>query len=117
MVTLQPEPAQAPPTALSREGIMTIKYAYIHPYTREYLYTESKEELQNALAQFAAQVYTEHYCNGALYTLVEAQEDGSEKWFSPTGESILSPAEIEQRIKHLQSFANAGEIPVSILGG
>lgn len=95
---------------------MALKYAYIHPYTREYLYTESREELQAKLAEFAAQVYHEHYCNGAPYTIVETLEDGSEKWYAPTGEQILSPAEIQAKIEHIQSFTSAGEIPVSILG-
>lgn len=95
---------------------MTIKYAYIHPYTREYLYTESKEELQNKLAKFAAQVYQDHYCNGAMFTIAETDEDGVEKWYSPTGEQVLTPKQIQERIEHLQSFANAGEIPVTMLG-
>ena len=96
---------------------MTIKYAYLHPITREYLFTESKEELQSALATFAAQVYADHYCNGSPYTIVKVLEDGSEQWFSPTGDQVMSPAEIEAEIKHQQSFVNAGEIPVSVLGG
>jgi hypothetical protein len=95
---------------------MAIKYAYIHPYTREYLYTESKEELQDKLAEFAAQVYQDHYCNGAFYTIVETSEDGVEKWYAPSGEQVLTPKQIQERIEHLQSFANAGEIPVTVLG-
>lgn len=96
---------------------MTIKYAYIHPTTREYLYTSSREELKNKLAEFAAQIYVDHHCNGAAYTIVETQEDGSEKWYSPTGAQVLSAAEIEAEIKYLKSFDDAGEIPVSVLGG
>lgn len=96
---------------------MTIKYAYIHPITREYLYADSREQLQDALAQFAAQVYADHYCNGQPYTIVEVAEDGSEKWYSPSGEQVMTTAEIEMRIKHLQSFANAGEIPSTVVGG
>lgn len=96
---------------------MTIKYAFIDPDTREYGFTESREELQSKLAEFAARVYVNHYCNGAPYTLVEVQEDGSEKWYSPTGEQVMSPSEIEAQMKKMQAFANAGEIPVTILGG
>jgi hypothetical protein len=96
---------------------MTIKYAYIHPITREYIYTETREQLQDALAQHAAQVYADHYCNGQPYTIVEVQEDGSEKWYAPTGEQVMTAAEIEAQIKRLQSFANSGEIPQSVLGG
>lgn len=96
---------------------MALKYAYIHPYSREYLYTESREELQTKLAEFAAQVYHEHYCNGAPYTIVETLEDGTEKWYAPTGEQVMTADEIKAQIQQARSFANAGEIPVSVLGG
>lgn len=96
---------------------MAIKYAYLHPYTREYLYTESREELQSKLAEFAAEVYVNHYCNGQPYTVVDVQEDGSEKWYAPTGEQVMTALEIETQIKQMQSFATAGEIPVTMLGG
>lgn len=95
---------------------MSIKYAYIHPYSREYLYTDSRVELQTKIAEFAAQVYTEHYCNGALFTCVETLEDGSEKWYLPTGKQVLSPIEIQEEIKKNKSFTITGEIPVVILG-
>lgn len=96
---------------------MTIKYAYIHPITREYLYAETREALQDSLAQHAAETYVSHYCNGQPYTIIEVQEDGSEKWYAPTGEQVMTAAELEAKMRQLQSFANAGEIPVSILGG
>ena len=96
---------------------MTIKYAYLHPTTREYIYVGTKEQLQDDLAQHAAQTYVDHYCNGRPYTIVEVQEDGSEKWYAPTGEEVLTAAQLEQLIKQRDSFANAGEIPVAILGG
>lgn len=96
---------------------MTIKYAYVHPYSREYLYAQTREELQNKLAEFAAQVYVDHYCNGVAYTIVETLEDGAEKWYTPTGEQTMTAAEIEAQIKQLRSFAEAGEIPTAILGG
>lgn len=94
---------------------MTIKYAYLHPITREYLYTDSQEELKDVLAGFAAQTYIEHYCNGQPYTLVETQEDGSEKWFSPTGEQVMSAAEMKAAIKRVESMIKVGEIPTTIL--
>jgi hypothetical protein len=95
---------------------MFIKYAYTHPITREYLYVETREALQDALAQHAAQTYIDHYCNGTAYTIVEVQEDGSEKWYAPTGEQVMTAAQIEAQIKQMQSFTNAGVIPLSILG-
>ena len=95
---------------------MSIKYAYIHPETREYCYTDSREQLQSVLAEFAAQVFVDHYCNGEAYTIVQVLEDGSEKWYSPTGEARMTAAEIEAKIKTAESFATAGEIPQTILG-
>ena len=94
---------------------MALKYAYIHPSTREYLYAETPEELLNALAGFAAETYVSHYCNGQPYTLVETLEDGSEKWYAPDGTPVLTAAELEAQIKHMNSFANAGVIPVTNL--
>lgn len=96
---------------------MTIKYAYIHPTTREYLYAETREQLQDALAGHAAQTYIEHYCNGEPFTVVEVLEDGSEKWYSPTGEERMTAAQLEAKIKAAQSFVNVGEIPQTIIGG
>jgi hypothetical protein len=95
---------------------MTIKYAYLNPTTREYLYVETREALQDALAQQAAETYVSHYCNGEPYTVVEVLEDGSEKWYTPTGEARMTAAEIEAKIKAAESFANAGEIPQTLLG-
>lgn len=94
---------------------MTIKYAYIDQVTREYTFAETRDELKDALARSAALVFVEHYCNGEAYTIVETQEDGSEKWYSPTGEARLTPAELAAEIKYQQSFANAGEMPVTML--
>lgn len=92
---------------------MALKYAYIHPYSREYLYTESREELQAKLAEFAAQVYQDHYCNGQLFTFVETLEDGSEKWYTPAGEQALSPKDIEAMTK--RNYAPVGQIPNTLL--
>lgn len=94
---------------------MTIKYAYIHPTTRVYLYTDSQEELKSIIAEFAAETYIEHYCNGQPYTLVETQEDGSEKWFSPTGEQVMTAAELAESIKNTSRMLNVGEIPTTTL--
>lgn len=95
---------------------MNIKYAYLHPYLREYLYANTREELQIKLAEFAAEVYISHYCNDLAYTVVETLEDGSEKWYAPTGEQIMTPAQVQEKIKQLQLFAEAGKIPVSVIG-
>jgi hypothetical protein len=96
---------------------MALKYAYLHPTTREYLYADTPEALLNELAKHAAETYVTHYCNGSPYTLVETQDNGSEKWYAPNGDHVLSAVEIESQIKHLESFKNAGLIPVTKLGG
>ena len=96
---------------------MTTRYAYLHPYTREYQYVDTREELLNVLAKNAAQVYIEHYSNGHPFTFVEVQEDGSEKWYAPTGEQVLSASELEAHIKHIQAFENAGVLSTTRLGG
>lgn len=95
---------------------MALKYAYIHPTSREYLYADTPEALLNELAKHAAETYVNHYCNGSPYTLVETQDDGSEKWYAPDGTPVLSAAEIEAQIKQMESFKNAGVIPVTQLG-
>lgn len=95
---------------------MALKYAYIHPTSREYLYADTPEALLDALAGFAAETYVNHYCNGSPYTLVETQDDGSEKWYAPDGTPVLSAADIEAQIKKMDSFRNAGVVPVTQLG-
>lgn len=94
---------------------MSIKYAYIHPETREYLYVETREELINILATHAAEIYHSHYCNGEPYTIVEVDDNGMEKWYTPTGEQRITATELEMLIKHTKSFKNAGLLPVSML--
>ena len=98
---------------------MTTKYAYIHPTTRQYLFTDSADTLLTDLATFAVETYINHYSNGQAYTLVETLPDGSEKWSTPDGTSVPSPADIqaqiEAEIKKRQMFANAGVIPTTTL--
>lgn len=96
---------------------MTIKFSYYNPITGENLFADSKEELQNALADLAAHVYLNHYCSGSGgYSIVEVLEDGSEKWYAPTGEERMTPDQIALHMKHLQSFIDAIQIPVSMIG-
>lgn len=96
---------------------MTIKYSYYNPITGENLYVNSKEELQNALADLAAHVYLNHYCGGSGgYAIVEVLEDGAEKWYAPTGEERMTPEQVAMQIKQMQSFFDAIQIPVSMIG-
>lgn len=97
---------------------MTIKFAYYNPLTGENLYAESKTELQDALAALAATVYLQHYCAGdSAYSIVEILENGAEKWYAPTGEGRMTPDELASYMRHVHSFAGAGELPVTLLGG
>lgn len=96
---------------------MTIKFAYYNPLTGENSYAASKEELQNALADLAADVYLSHYCGGSGgYSIVEVSEDGTEKWYAPTGEERMTPEQIANYMKQKQSFIDAIQIPVAVLG-
>lgn len=94
---------------------MSKKYAYIHPTTREYLFEEDRVVLVAKLAEYAAQTYAEHYCNGALVTMVETNADGSETWRNAAGNEVLSPKDIEINIRRLFS-ANITNIPVTAMG-
>lgn len=96
---------------------MQTKFAYIHPTSREYIYVESIDELVSQLTTHAITTFIEHYCNGQPYTVVEVQDDGSEKWYSPDGTDLPSPAEIaaqlEAMARYRKSFEQAGVIPVT----
>lgn len=94
---------------------MSKKYAYIHPTTREYLFEEERSVLVAKLAEYAAQTYAEHYCNGALITIVETNEDGSETWRNAAGDEVLSPRDLEISIRRLIS-TNITDIPVTAVG-
>lgn len=96
---------------------MTIKYAYYNPITGENSYVNSKEELQNALADLAAHVYLNHYCSSdSPYSIVEVLEDGSEKWYAPTGEERMTPEQLAAYMKQMQSFIDAIQIPSTVIG-
>jgi hypothetical protein len=99
---------------------MTIKFAYVNPTNGETVFAATREELVVAVASMAVDVYINHYTGGGPFTFVETLEDGSEKWYSPTGELCPSPNEIKAEAARIlqrnESFANAGKIPVAILG-
>jgi hypothetical protein len=98
---------------------MTVRFAYINPLNGETAIVDTRDELVAQIAQMAVDTYINHYTNGGPFTFVETLEDGSEKWYSPTGEERLSPdqikAEAERRLRHFESFANAGVIPTTTL--
>jgi hypothetical protein len=100
---------------------MTIKFAYVNPTNGEKLFAATREELVVAVASIAVDLYVNHYTGGGPFTFVETLEDGSEKWYSPTGELCPSPdeikAEAERIIQRNESFANASVLPTTVLGG
>ena len=98
---------------------MTIQFAYINPLNGETTIVDTRDELILQIAQLAVDTYVNHYTGGSPFTFVETLEDGGKKWYSPTGEETLSydqlKAEVESRLRHAASFANAGVIPVTTL--
>lgn len=96
---------------------MKTKFAYYNPTNGENIVVDSIEELRSALAKLAADTYINHYCGGQAYSVVEVNEDGSEKWYTPTGEARMTPDELKTQIHQMQSFIDAIQIPVAVLGG
>lgn len=98
---------------------MQTKYAYIHPISREYVYVTTIEELISQLTAHAVTTYIEHYCNGQPYTVVEVQDDGTEKWYTPKGTKVPSPAEMavemEALMRYRKSFEEAVDLPITQL--
>jgi hypothetical protein len=86
-------------------------YKVLNPITGEYADTNNKEECLAALAETAWQFYLAHTHNQP-YVAVTVNEDGSEVWQVPSGETILSPAQIEAAM----ADPLPQTLPVSILG-
>lgn len=100
---------------------MTIKFAYVNPTNGETFFVNSRDELVAQVASLAVDTFINHYTGGQPFTFVETLEDGSENWYSPTGEQGPSPdeikAEAERILKRNQSFADASVIPTTTVGG
>jgi hypothetical protein len=98
---------------------MTTKFACLNPLTGEYKFATSKEELCATVAELAVQLFMQH-THQAPFSIVETLEDGSEKWISPEGEQMLSPAEVrasaELKIKNTQSMQDASALVITRLG-
>lgn len=100
---------------------MTTKYAIKNPNTQEYEQYEDRAVAMQKFCEYAIDTYINHYNHGSPWTMVNVLEDGSEQWFAPTGEQILSPD--EQRALALEAVANlpkgfmvSGEVPMTTLG-
>lgn len=97
---------------------MTIKFAILNPLDGSYEYRDTIEDASNVVAEQALNLYMSHTQN-AFLTVVETIED-AEKWYAPTGEQVLSPAEIQAKIARraisAQALIDAQSLEITKLG-
>ena len=74
------------------------KFSVFNPLTGLNICVDTEHERDNLMAQLAWGLFLTHTHN-APYSAITVNEDGTETWTSPTGESILSPAQIEAEIE------------------
>lgn len=79
--------------------------------TGEYADTVDKNECLAKLAETAWNFYLS-YTHNQPYTVVTINEDGSEVWQAPNGDTILSPEQLTEAM----SKTMPQSLPVSILG-
>lgn len=77
---------------------MTLKYKLFNPNNGEYTEYISKEELAVGLAEAAYNLYLS-YTHNSPYSVVIQNDDGSETWQNPQGETILSPKDVKKHIE------------------
>jgi hypothetical protein len=95
---------------------MTTKFAIIDPVTREYSLEADRDAAIDRIAQNAVDTYINHYNNGAVCSLVDVQDDGTEKWYTQDGIPTPSPEEIKAKMqKLLQPKMPGPNIPVVVL--
>lgn len=96
----------------------THQYAVLDPSTGIYTKLSSPEAALDAAATVAVDFFLRH-THGQPFAKIDVADDGTETWASLDGVPMLSPAQIaaemESRIKHMQSFASAGVIPTTTL--
>ncbi len=100
---------------------MTTKIAVLNPTNAQYSFAEDRDSAVQMIAKTAIDFYIQH-AHGELCSVVIVNEDGSETWTTASGESRLSPQEIEaEMMQQLQAqavFSRAyGELPVTEIGG
>jgi hypothetical protein len=71
-------------------GEIMKKFAVLNPLDGTYTYTDTETERDKLVAKFAFDLYRNHV-HDAPYSIVEVAEDGSEKWFTISGEVIFNP--------------------------
>lgn len=97
---------------------MTQQFAVLDPATGQYTKFDTAEAALDAGAQIAANFYLAQ-THGRPFAVIEVAENGAETWAAPDGTPMMSPEQIAAdaaaRIRHLESFTNAGTIPVTNL--
>ena len=98
---------------------MTTLIAIKNPATQEYERYADRDVALAKFCEYAIDTYINHYNSGSAWTVVQMLEDGSEQWFAPTGEQILSPEEAKAEASRQmpRGFMVTGEIPTTTLRG
>ena len=95
------------------------KFAVFNPADGSYTQVNTIEEAVTMAAQIACAFFMQQ-TNNAPFSVVEIDENGAETWRTASGEQIDSPAAIKARLeaemRKIESFRNAGAIPVAMLG-
>jgi hypothetical protein len=97
------------------------KYAHLNPNTGEYNVFDTREAALSSAAETAFQFFISH-THGQPFAEIEVDESGTETWSaSHDGSPMLSPAQLlaegERIRRHMESFINAQQMPVTQLGG
>ena len=97
---------------------MTRQFAVLNPTDGQYAKFDTPEQAVDAAVTIAVSFYISQ-THGQPFAQINVAEDGTETWSAPDGTPMLSPAqhqaEMEARMRYLDSFVNAGVIPVTQL--
>jgi hypothetical protein len=96
------------------------KYAHLNPNTGEYNVFDTREAALSSAAETAFQFFISH-THGQPFAEIEVDESGTETWSAAhDGSPMLSPAQLlaesERMRRHMESFINAEQMPVTKLG-
>lgn len=73
-------------------------YAVFNGDTGEYTRVNTIDECLDKVVQ-NAYLMLMHYTHDSPYSVVQINDDGTETWYSASGEEILSPTQIKDSIK------------------
>jgi|688.fasta_scaffold535940_3 hypothetical protein len=96
------------------------KYAHFNPNTGQYSVFDTREEVLSSAVDAAFQFFVSH-THGQPFAEIEVDESGTETWSAAhDGSPMLSPAQLltegERMQRHMESFINAQQMPVTKLG-